>query len=455
MTLSPQFDAPSAVRDRATDSRGPIPMGFMVRVHGGIYDGRVVRVSTDKCTIGRSPDCTIRLSSPEFEPLHCLIVRGQGGVVVRCWSEGKTKLNGEDFSVSWMEPGDRLGVGPIELELLNDTGEGQSSTQSLAPTASSPSVSGAAGDEAAAMPTSEESDNSKRQLEQLLEERQNLFERLSLLELKLQETNDDRDRLRVAVDELGEEIAGVTRLRQQWQRERDELERQLYAARERVNLVDRHSEPWEERLPESSPYPGADTDLPPAEANELPLGDDHLVDMKAVLARYGVVMTDYEDAIAAANEVGPGAARFNAVAATTSREDSQLDASSTADSTRHDEVTAGAEPTGVARRQSPIPRINLSAMRDVANQTARVDIDRAAHRHGLKEAAFKWSMALAAIAIGWFVTLILKHDIERARVLSAACWIIAVWWSFLGLMFYRRAVLTNPNRRRLPDGGNQ
>ena len=103
-------------------------------------------------------------------------------------------------------------------------------------------------------------------------------------------------------------------------------------------------------------------------------------------------------------------------------------------------------PTELPTRRTTTPKINLAAMRDVANQSARVAIDRAAHRHGLQRAAYKWMLAICAIMIGGAVTVIIKDNVVLARVLSGLCWIISVWWLFLGSASYRSAMSTHRQR---------
>lgn len=90
-----------------------------LRIRGGQLHGRVVRVRSLKCTIGSGPDCTVRLVAPNVRPLHCLILRGEAGAVVRRWSP-ETFLNGRAFSDALLCAGDRLQVGPIELEIVDD-----------------------------------------------------------------------------------------------------------------------------------------------------------------------------------------------------------------------------------------------------------------------------------------------------------------------------------------------
>ena len=52
--------------------------------------------------------------------MHCLIVRGEQRTVVRQWAPD-TRLNGRTFIDSPLTPGDRLGVGRVEFEVLSDS----------------------------------------------------------------------------------------------------------------------------------------------------------------------------------------------------------------------------------------------------------------------------------------------------------------------------------------------
>lgn len=92
---------------------------FALRIYGGGLDGRVVRLTSSKCTVGSGPRCTLRFVGPGIRPLHCLIVRGARGTFVRRWSPN-TLLNGRSFEDAMLAGGDRLSIGPIELEVLDD-----------------------------------------------------------------------------------------------------------------------------------------------------------------------------------------------------------------------------------------------------------------------------------------------------------------------------------------------
>ena len=90
---------------------------LVLRVSGPTRDGRIVRLKSHKCTIGAGKHCSLRLRAPGVAPLHCLVVRGRAGAVVRRWA-ADTLLNHQAFDDAPLLPGDRLSVGPVELEVL-------------------------------------------------------------------------------------------------------------------------------------------------------------------------------------------------------------------------------------------------------------------------------------------------------------------------------------------------
>lgn len=79
--------------------------------------GQTVRLPSSKCSIGAGENCTLQLAGRGMRPVHCFIVRGPGGTIVRRWSPD-TRLNGRPFRDAALHVGDRLSVGPVELEVL-------------------------------------------------------------------------------------------------------------------------------------------------------------------------------------------------------------------------------------------------------------------------------------------------------------------------------------------------
>jgi hypothetical protein len=88
-----------------------------LRVQGGEHHGRILRISAAKCSVGSAPGCTLRLRGEGIEPLHCLILSGKNGTIVRRNSP-RTYLNGGPFEDASLNPGDILRVGPVELAVV-------------------------------------------------------------------------------------------------------------------------------------------------------------------------------------------------------------------------------------------------------------------------------------------------------------------------------------------------
>ncbi len=160
---------------------------LVLRVSGPTRDGRIVRLKSHKCTIGAGKYCSLRLRAPGVAPLHCLVVRGRAGAVVRRWA-ADTLLNHQAFDDAPLLPGDRLSVGPVELEVL---GVGADPQQ---PPETSHSDDSARLDE---LETERQSlDGQRRQWQAEQEEsRRKLDEQLSLLTTQAAELESQRNSL--------------------------------------------------------------------------------------------------------------------------------------------------------------------------------------------------------------------------------------------------------------------
>src|ERR1700674_1728420 len=105
------------LRSTAPSVLGESASELTLRIRGTSRDGQIVRLAAGKCTVGSGKRCTLRLRAPGIQHVHCLILRGASGTVIRSWSPD-TRLNGRAFSESPLQVGDRLGFGPIEFEVL-------------------------------------------------------------------------------------------------------------------------------------------------------------------------------------------------------------------------------------------------------------------------------------------------------------------------------------------------
>lgn len=106
----------------ATDTSSPSVLAtaqtpLRLRFVGSQRHGQIIRINSSKCTIGSAPEATFRLICPGVQPIHCLVVRGSQGMLIRRMSID-TLLNGHAFDDSPLQIGDRLSIGPIELEVL-------------------------------------------------------------------------------------------------------------------------------------------------------------------------------------------------------------------------------------------------------------------------------------------------------------------------------------------------
>ena len=107
----------------ATSRRADRPLlgadagALTLRVCGGSHRGRLISIRSPKCTIGSAAGCTLRLRAAGVRPLHCWILRGPAGTVVRRCTAG-TLLNGLTYEDAPLQNGDRLRVGPVELEII-------------------------------------------------------------------------------------------------------------------------------------------------------------------------------------------------------------------------------------------------------------------------------------------------------------------------------------------------
>ena len=106
-TLAPQ-------RPRSDVAAGDL----VLRIIGSPHNGQIVRLRSPKCTIGSGGNCTLRLQASGVAAVQCLILRSRTAAIVRCWS-ADTRLNQQPFTDAPLSPGDRLGIGSIELEVLS------------------------------------------------------------------------------------------------------------------------------------------------------------------------------------------------------------------------------------------------------------------------------------------------------------------------------------------------
>ena len=88
-----------------------------LRVRAPRHEAREVRIRSPKCTVGSAAGCTLRLRARGIGGLHCWILRGAQGSIVRRL-HGSATLNGAQFDEAPVKVGDRLQIGSVELEIV-------------------------------------------------------------------------------------------------------------------------------------------------------------------------------------------------------------------------------------------------------------------------------------------------------------------------------------------------
>src|SRR5437588_11948368 len=68
--------------------------------------------------IGQAAGCDVRLNVDGVNPLHCALIHGPGGLMVRdLGSAAGTRVNGEAVATRALRSGDEIGVGPFVFRL--------------------------------------------------------------------------------------------------------------------------------------------------------------------------------------------------------------------------------------------------------------------------------------------------------------------------------------------------
>jgi predicted lipid-binding transport protein (Tim44 family) len=300
-----------------TDSMSDCPVGLaetadgplVFQIRGSSRDGQIVRLRSRKCTVGSGPRCTLRLDARGVRPLHCLIIRGEKATVIRRWS-GDTRLNGRTFADAELSPGDRLGIGPIELEVLDCTERFDVPPiplQTDYPPRDEP--------DATAARLGLANRQGRRRTRSLIAELRSLREQLAQLEQRQSLAETNARNFQQTQEKTKQEAFEQQRGR--WDAEQAETENRLAARVEELDTrakelddqqqaFEQECRQWEARREQSlvkTSSDNASTGTPPVEADELPVdtneppagSEDPPVDAGELLARLGVVPLVPED----------------------------------------------------------------------------------------------------------------------------------------------------------------
>lgn len=97
------------------------PRARSLRLRVGHPDGRSENVFLEsaKITIGSAEGCNLRMDSPGLRPVHCMILRGPTGTVVRGW-QGSVTVNGANVEACQVDCGDKLQLGALTITVLDE-----------------------------------------------------------------------------------------------------------------------------------------------------------------------------------------------------------------------------------------------------------------------------------------------------------------------------------------------
>lgn len=96
---------------------GPAASGELV-VQNGRQSGVRRPLTVPLTLIGRAPSCDVRLNAKDVHQLHCALVQGPAGLLLRnLQAEAVTLVNGEPAADTPLREGDLLSVGPFQFRI--------------------------------------------------------------------------------------------------------------------------------------------------------------------------------------------------------------------------------------------------------------------------------------------------------------------------------------------------
>jgi hypothetical protein len=110
MALAEYIDAPVSLLGKTSGE-------LTLRVCRGGRAQQIVRVASQKCSVGSSADCTLRLHEAGIQPHHFVILRGQRHTIVRRLA-GDALLNNRPFEDAPLNSGDWLTLGDLQVQVL-------------------------------------------------------------------------------------------------------------------------------------------------------------------------------------------------------------------------------------------------------------------------------------------------------------------------------------------------
>lgn len=110
------MDATATPRGRAAESAGELVL------ENGPQKGMCRALIGPLTFIGRAEWCDLRIDAEEVSPWHCVVARGEAGLVLRDLHSGTgTAVNGQAATTRPLHDGDLLTVGPLQLRVRWNT----------------------------------------------------------------------------------------------------------------------------------------------------------------------------------------------------------------------------------------------------------------------------------------------------------------------------------------------
>src|SRR5438105_2351484 len=93
------------------DSPAPAPLAGELVVQNGRQAGASKALNAPLTLIGRAPGCDIRLNLESIHPLHCALLPGPSGLILRdLGSDSGTFVNDQRVTSCLLSDGDMLGI---------------------------------------------------------------------------------------------------------------------------------------------------------------------------------------------------------------------------------------------------------------------------------------------------------------------------------------------------------
>ena len=427
---------------------GAVGEDLALRVCGGMLDGQVVRLTSQKCTVGSGPRCTLRLRHRGVLPLHCLILRGAQSTVVRCLSR-QTRLNGRAFIDAPLAPGDRITLGPVELEVLPSDVDGNSSPVEPPAEADTSSSLPTNTDR----PTTEQHSAHEEQLQEIEKQRTELEAERQALQAEGEEWEKFR---RKCKEELTRQTEEFERLREQVEQERRALEEE----RRNTERGDHAGAASDSPAPDSQPSasdaqndpvarlaelrhiaqaesagesisPSPEATLSEPKLSSQPSPEERAPDATPMsLSSADVEEESVEDYMAKLLQRAGGSANPETVRSVSKPSVRPAEPNKP-------EVPLGlqgsiepenSEPFEMKRRLPPEMSSDLTAMRELANQSARSAIDKHTRTRWVRAAVGKITVTLTAMLVGSYLMISSPHQHRIIFLGAAVAAVVTLFW---------------------------